>query len=37
MKRISQAKEFDDPLASLKVSVWVDKREYKKERRLRYI
>jgi len=29
MKRISQAKEFDDPSAPLKVKVWTEKKEYK--------
>lgn len=35
MKRLSQAKELDDPSAPLKVRVWSEKREYKPGEKVR--
>ncbi|WP_353686247.1 DUF4384 domain-containing protein [Thermodesulfovibrio sp. 3462-1] len=35
MKRISQAKEIDDPLAPLKVRLWTEKKEYKAGERIK--
>lgn len=35
MKRLAQSKELDDPSAPLKVSLWTDKKEYRKGEKIK--